>query len=79
LFIKYTIKQIIIYQGPIGLIGTKGNDGPVGVPGVEGLPGPKGIEGVAGNKVCRNKMLNLKVSFHTLYRISNIIIILIKI
>lgn len=56
MFIKYTIKQIIISQGPIGLIGNKGNDGPVGVPGVEGLPGPKGIEGVAGNKVCWNKM-----------------------
>jgi len=56
LYIKITLKQIIISQGPIGLIGTKGNDGPVGVPGVEGLPGPKGIEGVAGNKVCWNKM-----------------------
>lgn len=38
-------------QGPVGLLGTKGNDGPPGLPGVEGLPGPKGIAGEAGNKV----------------------------
>lgn len=65
MYIKFTIKQIIISKGPIGLIGTKGSDGPVGIPGVEGLPGPKGIEGVAGNKVCWNKM------FYSLFRNKN--------